>query len=148
MLLSKKMLGLLTNVWSLYVNAAMKKAWLFFRKLYNNSTVYHCCNLKKRLCLQSLHLLAKMVYSDCSIIQQMWLMTFLWAQKKTHSDTKNGQNNSFAKCAMEERSTYARSAMILFILPIAFNATTSKCNRANELIIHFFKLFLHFNLIL
>ena len=38
--------------------------------------------------------------------------------------------------------------MLLFILSIAFNATMNKCNSANEVIIYFFELFLHFNLIL
>ena len=58
----------------------------------------------------------------------------------------NGQNIVFAKFIKEDRFTYARSAMLLFILHIAFNATMNKCNIANEVIIHFFGLFLHFNL--
>ena len=48
----------------------------------------------------------------------------------------------FAKCVKEELFTYAKSAMLLFILPIAFNTTINKCNSANEVIIHFFKMFL------
>ena len=38
--------------------------------------------------------------------------------------------------------------MLLFILSFGFNATINKCNSANEVIIHFFDLVLHFNLIL
>ena len=49
---------------------------------------------------------------------------------------------------MKNRFSYARRATLLFTLPIAFNATMSKCSSANEMIIHFFEQLLHFNLIL
>ena len=60
MQLSKEKLGLVTDAWSL--NAAITNARLLFRKLYNNSTVFHYYNLKERLPLQSLLILADMPY--------------------------------------------------------------------------------------
>ena len=60
----------------------------------------------------------------------------------------NGENIVFARCIQEDQFTYARSVMLLFILPIAFNATTNNCNSDNEVIIYFFEPFPPFNFIL